>query len=62
MLDTEVEDNTQEECKGCKYSPEYNDGVYTLRCGNCERFYGSNYHNGYYLLDEYKGVNDGKSL
>ena len=35
-----MEDNTQEECKGCNYSPEFNKGVYTLDCGDCTRFYG----------------------
>ena len=48
------EDNTQEECRGCVYSPEFNNGVYTLECGGCTRFYGCDEYGGVLLLDEYK--------
>ena len=48
-----MSNNTQKECIGCKYSPEYNDGVYHMKCHECERFYGSKYYNDMYMLDEY---------
>ena len=51
-------DNTQKECKGCKYSPEFNEGVYTLDCGDCTRFYGCDKYKEdgveFDLVDRYK--------